>query len=621
MIFLRNYFIVFALALSLLFLTKVFFLAFHWNQFSNREFGTLIYAIFWGFRFDLAMAAIIAWLVNLFNFNQRLLQHAMATLLSLLVLMQLGDILYFEDAARHVGYEITDIFHDFDSLLLTAVTQHPFFTISTLGLLPFLHHGFLRLARLLKTARPNLLYPVQFLLLLLISIFFVRGMAQPIPLTPWQASQIGDSELAVLALNGSYSMTFALFEPSGKLQPDIRINATDDEIRKSFDELYGDAHKKMSTSKALPNVVLFFLEGWSAAHMKPYGYPKTTTPFFDSLLPHALWPRAAIAGGRRTTEGIFTTLTSFQNPLGKTIANTQLQVHPYDSLIDIFNRAGYKSLFFQGTAKETSGTGAFAQKLGFQYSFGKNDVIERIYPTNSWGVHDPDLYAFVLKQIDKIESPFIIGINGATTHDISIPDKIPVLPLAENQQLNRRLNALHFADAALGEFVQTIQERYPNTLFVFFADHAGGGHKKMIHNYLIPLAFVGPGVIPTHIDHIVSQRDIAPTLVDLVFGDYRRIAPNFSGKSLVGDSRFFADYFHNGVLGWVENGEIVEFLPQQNKLRCFHLDKLEPIDEECGAHDPQYASHLRSFTHVSQKLLFAGKTREFHLYRNGQIPH
>ncbi len=518
MIFLRNYFIVFGLALCVLFLTKLIFLTFHWEYFANRETGTLIYAVFWGIRFDLAMSAIVSWLVNLVNFNPRLLRHATAAFPSLLVLMQFGDILYFEDAARHVGYEITDIFQDFDGLILTALTQHPLFTIISLILIPVFYYSFFRLSRILKPVKPGWFYPVQFLLMLLISIFFVRGMAQSIPLTPWQSSQIGDSRLAALALNGSYSMTFALFEPGGKMHPHFMVKATDEEIRKTFSDLYGDGHKSIHRAKTYPNVVLFFLEGWSAVHMKPYGYPKSTTPFFDSLLNHALWPRAAIAGGRRTTEGIFTTLTSLQNPLGQTIANTQLQDYPYDSLIDIFNRTGYKSLFFQGTSKETSGTGALAQKLGFQKSFGKHDVTERHYPTNSWGVHDPDLYAFVLKRISTIESPFIIGINGATTHDISIPDDVPVLPLSKNKQLNRRLNALHFADDALGKFVQTMQKRYPNTLFVFFADHAGGGHRKVIDNYLIPLAFLGSGVTPRHIDQVVSQRDIAPTLVDLVLG-------------------------------------------------------------------------------------------------------
>jgi hypothetical protein len=40
--------------------------------------------------------------------------------LVLIVNIQIGDMLYFSEAGRHVGYEIFDIFVDMESLLLTA---------------------------------------------------------------------------------------------------------------------------------------------------------------------------------------------------------------------------------------------------------------------------------------------------------------------------------------------------------------------------------------------------------------------------------------------------------------------------------------------------------------------
>ncbi len=617
---LRNYVLVFALAWGVILVTKFVFLGFHGSRFADYGMAERIGAIFWGTRFDLAMAAIVAWLANLFNFNARLLQNVSAGLLALLALMQLGDILYFADASRHVGYEITDALQDAEALLLTALTQHTAFTVSALILLPILFLGFHRVLQgRLASIRPLWHWPLSFFALLLLSVFFVRGMAQPIPLNPWQASKIGDPRLANLALNGAYSMVFALFEPSGQLRPRFDIPATPAEIRESFATLYADEPAPAPAPARRPNVVLFFLEGWSALHMSAYGYPAATTPFYDSLLSEALWPRGTLAGGHRTTEGIFTTLVSYQNPLGRSVANTRLQDHPYDALIPLFNAAGYHSLFFQGTSKETSGTGAFAQKLGFRESYGKADVVERRYPPNSWGVQDPDLYAFVLKRLAKLEPPFIIGINGATTHDIVIPDEIPILPLAEDDNLNRRLNALHFADQALGEFVRQMHARYPETLFVFLADHTGWV-PGTFENYLIPLAFVGPGVPARHIDHVVSQRDIAPTVVDLVFGDYRQRAPNFSGKSLLRDRRFFADYYHNGVLGWVEGDRVVEYLPATATTRCFSLDGLVRTASPCDEKSNTMAIRLRAFTHVSQKLLFAGRTQEFHCYREGAAP-
>ena len=623
--FLRNYFSIFSLTYVLLVVTKLVFLFTYSHRFDSYASADLLYAVFWGCRFDFAVSAIVSLIATLFCFSARTLYLSAAVLPASIVILQLSDILYFNVASRHIGYEITDVFNDASGLFMTALSQNTLFTVFSLLLFPLMVWGFYRMAsRWLHPIPLNRYYFPKTLILIFISVFFIRGMLAQIPLTPWQSSQIGDERLSILALNGSYNAIFSLFIASGKLQPHHMVRVDQPDIRKAFSNIYDEgrtiassyANSRIVSSKSQrPNVIFFFLESWSGADIKSYGNKTQTTPFLDDILTKSLRPKAAIAGGHRTTEGMFATLASYQNPLGRTIANTQLENYQYRTVIDLFNQHGYRSIFFQGTYKETSGTGALAQALGFQESYGKADVKKRRYGSNNWGVYDQDLYAFALQKISESKQPFVIGINGATTHDDQIPAGVKMIQFVPEKERNLRLNAMHFADAALGKFFSAIKQRYPNTLFVFFADHCGAGLTGSFKNYMIPLAFYGAGVKARYIDHYVSQRDIAPTVVDIVFGNYKLIMPDFTGKSLISDHHFVADYYQNGVLGWIENMTAIEFSLDGGAVHCYDVSNFRAVAKTCVDNNSALKEQGLAFTNVSQRLLFAGETDQFHTYR------
>lgn len=617
MTFLRNYLLVFAATYLVLLGTKLLFLLFYYGRYSGYGNDLLVYALFWGYRFDFALAAMAGLLSTLFDFKAKPLRLASAVAIASVVLLQLSDILYFEDASRHIGYEITDVLNDAAGLFMTALSQNMLFTLFSLLAYPLMVWGLYRFAAKRLHAVPfNRTYPFKKLLLIGLSVFFIRGMFATIPLNPWQSSQIGDNKLAMLALNGSYNALFSLFNGAG----DLKMRGVPPLDKKALPGVMRDLYAENAPYTHVPvrqNVVLFFLESWSGSLMQPYGGPRSVTPFYDAILPQSLHPRAAVAGGHRTTEGMFAALASYQNPLGNTIAKTRLQNFRYTTLIDLLKRNGYSSAFFQGTAKETSGTGALAQSLGFAESYGKEDIEARPLGTNNWGVYDQDLYGFALQKIDGMHAPFVIGINGATTHDDKLPEGVARQHYSSDVKLNNRLNALHFADAALGDFVTAVRKRYPDTLFVFFADHCGGGMEGNFKNYMIPLAFYGKHVKPQKVNAYVSQRDIAPTVVDLVLGDYKTLAPDFTGKSLVTDGRFFADYYRNGVLGWIEGNLLIEYTPEADKLACFDVAGLTDDPIPCGPGAERFRTRLSVFTALSQTLLFQGKTGSFHRYRYG----
>ncbi|CAC9593399.1 hypothetical protein [uncultured Gammaproteobacteria bacterium] len=602
----KQYYKLLALYVIFIIITKVLFYFYLRNNFSELSWQASIYAIFWGYKFDFSVAALFSFIASIFDFNKKVYAFISTLFLVLIVNIQIGDMLYFSEAGRHVGYEIFDIFVDMESLLLTAYSQHFFLTLVTLiSSIAVFIVGFSQWKTVIVT-QFNRYYIPKKVILLLMSIFFIRGMSvQGIPLNPWQAGQLANNKQAILALNASYSVVFALTNKNKAIRRLHIPNVNQNIINQSLGALYADKNTKIKTPilTSKPNVVMLFLESWSAKYMQSYGYQSSTTPYFDTILKQSIRPRAMIAGGHRTSEGMFAALSSMQNPLGRTIAKTPLQNIKHPSIVNNLNQIGYSSTFFQGTSKETSGVGSFAQSLGFVDSFGKRDIENIKYPKNNWGVQDYDLYQFALKRMQSMSSPFVIGINGATTHDLVVPDEFPSKHFSNDKDLNAMLNTYRFSDFSLEYFIKAVKNKYPNTIFVLFADHTGSRISDNLENYLIPFAIYAPNILTAQYkDVIMSQRDIAPSLYDLIIGDYTKT--QFSGKSIFRDAYYFADYFHNNVLGWVEAEDIVEINIQTGDFLCFKLNILQKQAVKCENKHEDLKNHALSFTSYYQNLLF-----------------
>jgi phosphoglycerol transferase MdoB-like AlkP superfamily enzyme len=616
--FLKKYFLVFLIAYLVVITTKVIFSLYLAENFADFTFFTQICAIIAGYKFDFATSAFVALLATFFDFNRKAFAGMSAFFIVSFFLLQISDIFYYSESSRHIGYEITDVFVDAKSLFLTALSHYGVFSAIAFVLAALMYYGLYKIFLYCQAEKLNKSYIFKKILLVGLSVFFIRGMWQHIPLNPWQSNQIGEPQLAPLVLNGSYNAIFSLVSHGKKLKMMQLPPMKEEILQKSFSELYRDVNhtvENLPIVKTKPNIVLFFLESWSAVNMKPYGFAHETTPNFDAILEKSIRPKVMIASGHRTTEGIFAVSTSWQNPLGKSVAKTNLQNNHYNSIIHIFNKLGYSSAFFQGTSKETSGTGSLAQQMGFHYSYGKRDIKKRIYEENYWGVHDVDLYNFTLEKLHTtLKEPFVIGINGATTHDHKIPKGVKKLTFT-NTPLDGQLNALHFSDYALGKFIKEMQKEYPNTIFVLFADHCGGV-SGTLRTFEIPFAIYAPKFLkPKKLNTILSQRDIAPTLYDLVIGNYKEKGLPFSGKSIFSDKYFFADYYRSGFLGWIEDENIVETNLQNADYKCFRFKNFYKEPRVCTDKDKKLNNHALSFTKVSQKLLFEDKIETFKKYR------
>ena len=601
------------------------FAIFHKHLLSSFNLFDVIYTLLWGLKFDIALAGFFALIYVLtaytlqrtFNiFVTTTFKYLLYIFSSIIFLLQGGDIIYFSDASRHLGYEVTDSFNDAPELIATAWSLYKTPLLIHLALYPVLIYSVFKISHKLKphistfTGFKKLHLEAVYFLLLIFSLLLARGGFQSIPIEPLHAQEISDSSKASLALNGAYNVIFHLFNKD--LIKPIKIKLPVDlDITATLKKMYGnDKPINTATEKWLPNIIFIFLESWPAMYMQSYGYDKSSTPFFDELRKKSLTSLEMIAGGHRTTEGLYTSLCSAQNPLGQSIAQSQLQEYKYYCLPHKLRDMGYKTSFFQGSNKNTSGTGAFAQSLGFTESYGKADIKNRIYEENYWGVYDQDLYNHVFKSLKLSSTPQLIGINTNTTHDVTLPKGIkPQFP--KSKSLPRLLNALYFSDQALKEFFDKVEndKDIKDTLWVIVADHTAGLKTSRLNNYRVPFLIYNKNKIqPNMVDRVASQRDIPPTILDIM--NINQLE-NFTGKTLLDSDNppYFSDYYHSGIIGWIENDLLIETPTLSlSALTCydFRNDKEQKVKVSCPSNSNNLRNNALSFTFQSQKSLFNG---------------
>lgn len=601
---------------------KATFLYFNFDYFEDLGEGDILYSFFWG-GFDLAVAAFFAFAFLVINYLllNRFSRLVLVLLQVTLISMQLSDMLYFADAHRHTSYEVSS----FLTTPFALMTQgaNIFFNsgkmlpiILTIGLLLLLCTQLnVRIERI-EGKRGFLLLPVELLVILLATVFFLRGGVSNLPLSPSFAYVIGDGKKAMLSLNGAYSTIYSIISANNKLEK-VAVN----QDMGSLSHLYANDKLTLNINNIKDyNLVFVLLESWSQENqISPDG--QLVTPFFQQLKAKSFSADLMIAGGHRTTEGIYSIFCSSQNPLGKSIANTQLESLDYECLPEILKRKGWDTRFFQGSHKNTSGVGSFAQAIGFEKSYGKKDFNsdKTQFGQNAWGYYDQDLYAFTLDQVENsIKEPFLLGINTNTTHDISLPKGVEGA-FTDGSLLSSKLNVLRFSDQALAGFFTKMSSMTFDkpVVYVFVADHTAGFTSSNLSEYAIPFLLYSAGheKMGTTFPAITSQRDIVPTVSSILDINI----PWSAGRDLfhIRPSTAFAEYYHNGNLGWLTGDYLTEINLVTNDRRCYlwRKDFLLKQTVSCAEDVDVKVRDALTFTRVQQDLLFSGKTQDFLKYK------
>ncbi|MBF8222151.1 LTA synthase family protein [Halomonas sp. 328] len=568
-------------------------------------------AWWWGLRFDLAIAALLAgltvvglWLPTRLGFippRRGWLVPAGVLLLG----AHLGDWLYWQETGRHIGYEAAELFNSAGSATQMLALHWPWLlalvaVTALLSLLAWVPSG--------KPGRgPRL--ELSLLVVLALSVLLVRGGPSGVPQGPHDAMRLADAREATAALNGAYSALHGLQSGHDALRQ-WQLEWLDD-AQAEVAALYGDRRPATGAAPGEPlNLIVVLLESWSSVHMQPLTDGTPVTPHFDAIAARSLAGRELVSGGMRTTEGMFAIFCSYQNPLGQTLARTPQALNDYDCLPRRLRDAGWHTAFFQGSHENTSSVGAYAQSLGFTLSQGKGDIDTRRHDENAWGVYDGDLYRHVLASLETLPEPMMLGINTNTTHDTQLHDAAPRLT-AGDRHLDVERNVLHLADRELGDFVTALEARewqHPWALLLV-SDHSARVQGSALERALLPFALYMPDrVAPGEPGRIAHQRDLAPTLAELL----GMPLPHAMGHSLFDDEApQIADFFLNGALHWFADTErLVEIpLADPDQARCHAWRASPELDRPlpCGEADRAAIRRAYGLTQQAQARLFAGE--------------
>jgi phosphoglycerol transferase MdoB-like AlkP superfamily enzyme len=192
---------------------------------------------------------------------------------------------------------------------------------------------------------------------------------------------------------------------------------------------------------------------------------------------------------------------------------------------------------------------------------------EEIAYENVWGVADESLFTLVLRQIDqKFETgaPLFAHVMTTSNHrPYTYPDDRIDIPSRTS-----RAGAVKYSDFAIGKFLKEASGKkwFSKTIFVIVADHcasSAGATELPVNKYHIPLLIYSPGnITPGRVDKLMSQIDIAPTLLGLLNFNY---ISKFFGYDIFkvseGHERAFISTYQS--LGYLKGEDLVILSPQR----------------------------------------------------------
>ncbi|ABQ25820.1 LTA synthase family protein [Geotalea uraniireducens] len=314
------------------------------------------------------------------------------------------------------------------------------------------------------------------------------------------------------------------------------------------------------------NVIVVIEESLSAEYLTAFGNKKGLTPNLDRLSGESLFFTHLYATGTRTVRGL-EAITLAIPPLPGTSIVKRPKNENFFSWGSVMKDKGYDNKFIYAGHGYFDNMNYFFANNGFATVDRLNFANDEVTFTNAWGVCDEDLFNKVIKEAGKShqqKKPFFSVVMTTSNHrpftypegKIDIPSK------------TGRDGGIKYADYAIGRLLSEARKQpwFKDTVFVIVADHCAGSARKMalpVKNYEIPLFIYAPALVkPQRIDRMMSQIDIAPTVLGLLNFSY---TTKFMGKDILnmedGQERAFISTYQK--LGFIEGDKLLVLGPKK----------------------------------------------------------
>lgn len=501
-----------------------------------------------GLRFDLSIIMLVAggpllMLLLPFRFAQHRLWAGFWTGSSLVLLAGFGfllaaDLVYFGFVHRHVGPEITTLSADPGLMLDMATGSYAWVLALYAAGCALLFWLGRRLFRH-RESQPVRFLPglAVFLLAAVSAAALARGGIYNKAIDVVDAFADSRPEAAYLSLNGPFAMAHSLKNSSAVNAeffpwPEAVARTRNAVLAPGERSLAGDDYPLLRARSGAsrgrrPNVVVFMLESWDAAHVdatrRAMGLPGFgVTPNFDALAQQGLLFTRFYANGERSMDGLAALVAGIPTLPGTAYIGMGMEQNRMAYLGDMARQEGYETVFLQSSKRSSFHVDAIATMAGFSTYLGAEDIPATGHSasTTERGAWDYDTFHEANRRFAAANKPFVGFIFTASTH---LPFQSPGerwQKFAPDTLEHRFLNSLYYADWALGEFFKEARQAgyYDNTIFILTADHVSGfagkaGDVPSMHH--VPLLVIAPGLKPGVNAGTGGQVDVIPTLAEL----------------------------------------------------------------------------------------------------------
>lgn len=296
-------------------------------------------------------------------------------------------------------------------------------------------------------------------------------------------------------------------------------------------------------------VVMVILESFSKYIMTEGGHVKGVTPVMDALTDEGIYFTNFHANSFRTDRGLMAILSGFPAQPTMSLMKYPRKTNEIYAISRSLKNAGYATQYVYGGDANFTNMRSYLMATGFDDVISEEDY-DNSLRTSKWGVNDSVLFARALQEMnaDKKDARSFRVIQTSSSHE---PFEVPHHALE-----NVRLNAFHYTDQCLGQFLDALRQRddWQRTLVVVVPDHLGCYPEDIdnfkMYRYQIPLIFTGGAVSqPKRIGTIGSQQDIAATLLAILGIDHSEFT--YSKDMLDTHSPHFAFFAVPDAMGMV----------------------------------------------------------------------
>lgn len=511
---------------------RILFYIFNYSYFSDLSFGSFIYLLIAGLRFDLSVIVLsncLFFLAYLFpagfreNKGYRVFLKTLFTVVnSVAMLANCIDLAYFRFTLKRTTADALHFFggkmgNDLGTLLPVFLKDYWYifllwilFTFLLLFFYKRIENKRLKLAWTQKefSREKNI-----FFLFIPIAVVAYRGGVQLKPISAIDAGEYTNVKYIPLVTSTPFTLIKTLDVPA--IQP-VTYFSDAQEMKRYYNPVKeprpGDFRKK--------NVFIIILESFSkeyvgALNKRPQGY----TPFLDSLIRESLTFTNAYANAKRSIEGIPAVVAGIPSWMFEPYITSTYGSNQINSLPNLLKQQGYYSAFFHGGTNGTMGFDAFANLAGYDSYYGRKEYNNEKDFDGNWGIWDEEFLQYVSKTMSEKKQPFLATVFTLSSHH---PFAIPAKHAGKFKAGPLPIQiSVRYTDYALRQFFESAKKTswFNNTLFVLVADHTSISedpfYTNKVGNNAIPIIFyAGDRSLKSMDSTLIQQIDIMPSVLD-----------------------------------------------------------------------------------------------------------